>query len=228
MSKIALEKNEENYISSVLEKLAAYYPHPKTGLVYDNPYQLFVATVLSAQTTDEQVNRITEKLFAAVPSAFELSRIKPSELEPFLKSCGLYRHKSKHLVNAAKMIVEQHNGRVPDSFDDLLKLPGVGRKTASVIISSAFGKPALAVDTHVFRVSRRLGLADGATVNLVESQLKKVIPMDIWSNAHHQLIAHGRSICHARKPLCSACFLKNICLYAEERGNVDDLGKTKR
>jgi len=217
MSKIALKEKKDNCVASILRRLALYYPYAKTALVYDSPFQLLVATVLSAQTTDEQVNRITGQLFSAVPSIYELSRMKPSELEPFLKSCGLYRHKSKNLINAAKIIVEKHGGRVPDSFEELLKLPGVGRKTANVIISSAFGKPALAVDTHVFRVSRRLGLADGATADLVESQLKRIIPIDCWSDAHHRLIAHGRSVCHARKPLCSKCFLENLCLYAVER-----------
>lgn len=219
MSKIALKEKEDNLVFSVLKKLALHYPHAKTGLVYDSPFQLLVATVLSAQTTDEQVNKITGKLFSAVPSVQELSRMKPSELEPFLKSCGLYRHKSKNLIDAAKIIVAKHGGSVPESFEELLKLPGVGRKTANVIISSAFGKPALAVDTHVFRVSRRLGLAEGATADLVESQLKRIIPIDCWIDAHHRLIAHGRSICLARKPLCSSCFLENLCLYAEERGN---------
>ncbi len=219
MSKGALEEKNGSYELPVLKMLADHYPDAKTGLVYDNPYQLLVATILSAQTTDEQVNRITKRLFKSIPSVYELYRMEPHELEPFLKSCGLYRHKSKYLVEAAKIIVEQYGGRVPASFNDLITLPGVGRKTANVIISSAFGKPALAVDTHVFRVSRRLGLADGATPEVVESQLQAVMPPECWSNAHHWLIAHGRSTCHARNPLCPKCFLREHCLYAAERGN---------
>ncbi len=219
MSKGTLEEKRKNCDLPVLEILAAHYPHAKTSLAYANPFQLFVATILSAQTTDEQVNKITKKLFSSIPSVYKLSRMKPQELEPFLKSCGLYRHKSKYLVEAAKMIVEQYGGRVPDSFEELIQLPGVGRKTANVIISSAFGKPALAVDTHVFRVSRRLGLSDGSTAEKVESQLKALIPKECWSDAHHWLIAHGRSTCKARNPLCLECFLEEHCLYAAERGN---------
>ncbi len=203
----------------ILEKLAEYYPRVKTSLIYSNPFQLFVATVLSAQTTDEQVNRITSALFTAVPTAYEMAKMKPSELEPYLKSCGLYRHKSRFLIESSKIIVNQYDGRIPEDFEDLIKLPGVGRKTANVIISAAFGKPALAVDTHVFRVSRRVGLADGATVEMVEDQLKKIFPINEWSASHHRLIKHGRSVCHARKPLCESCFLLNLCPYPRKRSD---------
>ncbi len=218
MVKTAIEENTFNQAALILEQLAAHYPQAKTALVFNNPYQLFVATVLSAQTTDEQVNRITARLFEAAPTVCDLSAMKPSELEPYLKSCGLYRHKSRYLVEAARIIAEQYGGLIPDNFNELIKLPGVGRKTANVIISSAFGKPALAVDTHVFRVSGRLGLADGKSVRIVEDQLKEVIPVENWTNAHHWLIAHGRTVCKARKPLCSGCFLAGLCLYAIERG----------
>ncbi|MGM0688709.1 MAG: endonuclease III [Bacillota bacterium] len=204
----------------ILEQLAAHYPEATSGLVYNNPYQLFVATVLSAQTTDEQVNRITKELFKAVPSVDKMSRMKPEDLEPYLRSCGLYRQKSRFLITASRMILKKHEGRIPDDFEELIKLPGIGRKTANVIISGAFGKPALAVDTHVFRVSKRLGLAEGKSVDVVEEQLKQVIPMKSWSKSHHQLIAHGRRVCHARKPGCTGCFLCNLCLYARERGDI--------
>lgn len=211
----------------IIKMLAEHYPGAKTSLVFENPFQLFVATVLSAQTTDEQVNKITAELFKAVSSVYEMSRMEPSELEKYLKSCGLYRHKSRYLVEASRIIVNNYEGRVPDSFEELVKLPGVGRKTANVIISSAFGKPALAVDTHVFRVSKRLGLADGKNVEIVEEQLKKVIDVNGWSAAHHHLITHGRQVCHARKPKCESCFLQILCLYAPERGTDNVLGKTK-
>jgi endonuclease III len=213
------EKSEKVRVRQILEKLAAHYPAAKTRLLFKDPYQLFVATVLSAQTTDEQVNRITSELFDAVPSVYEMSRMEPSQLEPFLQSCGLFRHKSRFLVEASRMIVKEYGGKIPDEFDKLIKLPGVGRKTANVILSSAFGRPALAVDTHVFRVSRRLGLADGRNVETVEQQLKSIVPESEWSATHHRLIAHGRTLCSARKPLCSQCFLKELCPYAIERGD---------
>jgi endonuclease III len=211
----------------IVKLLAEHYPGAKTSLVFENPFQLFVATVLSAQTTDEQVNKITAKLFKAVPSVYEMALMEPSDLEKYLKSCGLYRNKSRFLIEASRIIVNQYEGRVPDSFDELVKLPGVGRKTANVIISSVFGKPALAVDTHVFRVSKRLGLADGKNAEIVEEQLKRVVRVEDWSAAHHHLITHGRQVCHARKPKCESCFLMCLCLYAHERGTVNVLGKTK-
>lgn len=200
----------------IIAKLAEHYPEAKTSLVFNNPFQLFVATVLSAQTTDEQVNKITVELFKAVPTVFVMSGMTAAELEPHLKSCGLYRNKSRFLIEASRIIVERYDGVVPDDFNELVKLPGVGRKTANVIISSAFGKPALAVDTHVFRVSKRLGLTDGSSVELVEEQLKSVITIEAWSISHHYLIAHGRLICHARNPQCEVCFLKQNCLHAKE------------
>lgn len=218
MPKLKNKKTETTRVELILEKLAENYPLAKTSLLYADPFQLFVATMLSAQTTDDQVNKITAALFSAVPSVDEMSQMKPSELEPYLKSCGLYRHKSRFLIEASKIIIEKYDGRIPDDFDELIKLPGVGRKTANVIISTAFGKPAIAVDTHVFRVSGRLGLADGATVEIVEEQLKTIIPMNEWSAYHHRLIAHGRSLCHARKPMCESCFLLGLCPYPRKRG----------
>ncbi len=203
----------------ILKRLAEHYPEAKSGLKYDNPFQLFVATVLSAQTTDEQVNRITAELFKAVPSIYELSRMKASELEPFVRRCGLYRHKSRYLIEAAKIIVDRYGGRIPDQREELIKLPGVGRKTANIIISSAYGQPAIAVDTHVFRVSKRLGLADGNNVEQVEKQLEQAIPIAEWSDSHHRLIAHGRRLCQARSPRCGSCFLEDLCVYARERGD---------
>ena len=220
MSKTELKNKSEFKVKAILELLVAHYPEVKSGLVFKSPYQLFVATVLSAQTTDQQVNRITSELFKAAPDIYTLSELEPVQLERYVKSCGLYRQKSRSLIAAARIIVEEHNGKIPESFDQLVRLPGVGRKTANVIISSAFGQPALAVDTHVFRVSRRLGLADETTVELVEEQLKKVIPREHWSDSHHRLIAHGRTTCHARKPNCKACFLTGLCPYYKEGGEL--------
>ncbi len=211
MPKLTIAEEKKARVGLILEILALHYPQAQTSLTFDNPYQLFVAAILSAQTTDEQVNRITTRLFAAIPSVYVMSHLEPAELEPYLKRGGLYRHKSRYLVEASRIIVDRYNGQIPDNFAELITLPGIGRKTANVIISSAFGKPALAVDTHVFRVSRRLGLADGEKVEVVEKQLNNVIPKDQWSNVHHRLINHGRNLCHARNPQCKSCFLENIC-----------------
>lgn len=205
-------------IERIRVKLANQYPDAKTSLNYLNPYQLFVATVLSAQTTDLQVNKITAVLFKAFPTVEMLAQAKPAQLEPYLKSCGLYRHKSRFLIEAGRIIVEHYNGEIPDKFEELVKLPGVGRKTANVIISSAFGQPALAVDTHVFRVSKRIGLASAADPAGVEEQLKAVIPEQEWTATHHRLIRLGRTTCQARKPDCKNCFLKGYCRFALERG----------
>lgn len=221
---IGLKKS--NPVNEILKRLADHYPRVRSGLVYKNNYQLFVATVLSAQTTDEQVNRITGPLFEAVPDIFIMSALKSSELEPYLKSCGLYRHKSRYLIEASKIIVEKYSGRVPDNYDQLIKLPGVGRKTANVVISSGFGKAALAVDTHVFRVSKRIGLAKGKTVNSVEEELKELIPKDEWVALHHRLIAHGRALCQARSPKCALCFINDLCPYPLKGVNENDLEKT--
>lgn len=188
-----------------------HYPRAETRLNYRSPFQLFVATVLSAQTTDEQVNRISEKLFYAIPTARDMAKMEPTELEPYLKGCGLYRVKSRYLVEAAVKIVRDYGGRLPDRFEDLAALPGAGRKTANVVLNSAFGKPALAVDTHVYRVSRRLGLAVGPGVEKVEQELKEKLPEHQWGAAHHRLIAHGRRLCTARAPQCKECFLSGHC-----------------
>ncbi len=209
---------DKEVIKKIRLELANQYPDAKTSLNFTNPYQLFVATVLSAQTTDQQVNKITDALFKAFPKVEDLAFSEPQELEPYLKSCGLYRHKSRFLIDAGRIIVEHYNGEIPDSFNELIKLPGVGRKTANVIISSAFGKPALAVDTHVFRVAKRIGLAWASDTAGVEDQLKTVIPQEEWTATHHRLIRHGRTICLARKPDCENCFLKDYCLFALERG----------
>ncbi len=218
MSINKLQEKETERITLIMAGLAGYYNRATTGLIYKNQYQLFTATVLSAQATDKQVNKVTPGLFEAVPSFKALSAMKPAELESHIKSVGLYRHKSRFLIEAAKIIVEKYGSRLPENFDELVKLPGVGRKTANIIISNAFGRPALAVDTHVFRVSRRLGLAEGTNPAQVEEQLKEKIPVEEWIPAHHQLIAHGRTICHARNPQCESCFLNDLCLYARERG----------
>ena len=197
--------------AEIFRLLREHYPRARTALKFDTPFQLLVAVILSAQTTDEQVNRITPALFARASSPAEMAQLKPAELERLIKGCGLYRNKSRFLVEASRRIVQQFNGRVPDNFVDLVSLPGVGRKTANVILYNAFGRPALAVDTHVYRVSRRLGLARGKRVEEVERELTARLPEREWGPVHHRLIAHGRSLCHARRPECSACFLNRYC-----------------
>jgi endonuclease III len=211
---------EKERIRLILKLLAEHYPLAKTSLVFKNKYQLFVATVLSAQTTDEQVNKITVKLFDDISSFSAMAKMTPEELEQYVKSCGLYKNKSRSLVKASKIIEKQYGGSLPESFDELVKLPGVGRKTANIIISVGFKKAALAVDTHVFRVSKRLGIADGTDVISVEEQLKKVIRRENWIDLHHRLIAHGRAVCSARNPRCDQCFLASLCFYVQKKGEI--------
>lgn len=211
MDQPAIIKKENERVQRIFNLLRVRYPHVKTALKYDSPFQLFIATVLSAQTTDEQVNRITAKLFQRAGIPQQLAEMEQEELEHYLKGCGLFRQKSRFLIEASKIIVQKHGGRLPDTFDELVSLPGAGRKTANVVLYSAFGKPALAVDTHVFRVSRRLGLASGKRVEQVEEALKAHLPPAQWGAAHHRLITHGRKICKARLPQCVACFLLPYC-----------------
>ncbi len=203
-------------LQQILFLLEKHYPVAKTGLHYQNPFQLLVATLLSARTTDTQVNRVTAMLFARAGTPQALSEMKPEELEPLLQECGLFRQKSRHLVQLSRLLLERHNGSVPKTRDELLALPGVGRKTANVVLSSAHGIPALAVDTHVFRVSRRIGLAAGKRVKEIEKDLTENLPPEEWAPLHHRLIAHGRAFCKARHPLCGDCFLLHLCSHGQK------------
>ena len=212
VKRAAFEAGTER-VRRIFSLLEQCYPHARTRLIYKDPFQLFVAVLLSAQTTDDQVNRITEKLFTVAPTPQKMAQFKPEELEPYLKGCGLYRNKSRYLVEASRMIVEDFGGVLPDSFAGLTSLPGIGRKSANVILNVAFGRPALAVDTHVFRVARRLGLASGRRPAEVEAQLKEILPPEEWGKAHHRLIAHGRAVCQARRPRCAGCILKDCCRW---------------
>lgn len=204
--------NKAKEIFSLLEK---NYPRAGTRLNFSNPFQLLVACILSAQTTDEQVNRVTGKLFTRVAGPEDMACLQPDQLEPYLKGCGLHRQKSRYLITACQKIIDEYEGRVPERFEDLVSLPGVGRKTANVILSTAFGVPALAVDTHVYRVSRRLGLAESRTAAGVEQELTKKLPPEEWAGAHHRLIAHGRQVCTARNPKCRVCVLSSCCQSAD-------------
>jgi endonuclease-3 len=191
-----------------LEELAileAAYPAAVTALVYRNPFELLVAVILSAQCTDARVNLTTPALFAAYPDAAALARARTEDVETIVKSCGFFRMKAKNLVNAARALVERHGGEVPREREQLEALPGVGRKTAAVVLSVAFEGPAFAVDTHVFRVAHRLGLTLGKTPRAVEDDVTKLLPPENWRHAHHWLILHGRAVCKAPTPMCDAC-----------------------
>jgi endonuclease-3 len=204
-------------VEITLTRLKAEYPTASSLLNFANPYQALVATILSAQTTDQAVNRITPQLFIKYPDAYFLSLANIEDLTGIIKSLGLYRVKAAHLVAAAREVKENYGGKIPDTFEELLHLPGVGRKTANVVLANAFGKPGLGVDTHVHRVSNRIGLAASKDPSDTETQLKAKIPENDWGKAHHLLIFHGRQICTARKPRCSSCILRDICAYFQSK-----------
>lgn len=195
--------------SQVMAALDGLYPQARPELNFSNPYETLVATILSAQCTDKRVNVVTSRLFAKYPDAASMAELSPEELEPQIRECGLYHNKAKNIVAACRAIVEKHGGNVPDTREELEKLPGVGRKTAGVVLLAAFGVDQIPVDTHVFRVSRRIGLADGTTPERVETQLREILPQEIWSHGHHLLIWHGRRCCGARKPECQRCPLND-------------------
>ncbi|MDG5799031.1 endonuclease III [Marinilabiliaceae bacterium ANBcel2] len=204
---------EERY-SRVLDWFKENMPDAQTELNYENPYQLLVAVILSAQCTDKRVNQITPGFFSRFPDADSLASSDAEEAFEYIKSCSYPNSKSKYLYKMAKKLVEEFGGRVPSDIDELQKLPGVGRKTANVIASVIYEKPALAVDTHVFRVAARVGLTKNAKNPLdAEKQLMKHIPSSLVSIAHHWLILHGRYVCKARKPLCSKCGIAEVCCY---------------
>jgi endonuclease-3 len=197
--------------SGILAGLEAEYPDARTELEYRNPFELLVATVLSAQATDVSVNAATPALFARYPDALALSRATAEEVEPFIRRIGLYRGKARNLVALAGLLLERHGGAVPNDFEAVVALPGAGRKTANVVLSNAYGFPAIAVDTHVGRLARRLGLSEQTNPDKVETDLQAVFPRERWVFLHHALILHGRRVCNARKPLCSACELRDLC-----------------
>ncbi len=198
----------------ILDILSQTYPEAHCELKYSNPFQLLVATILSAQSTDKRVNQVTERLFSKCQNPEDLLELGQAALEDEIKELGLFRNKAKNILAACRVLVEKHGGNVPGNLTELTSLPGVGRKTANVVGSNAFGIPAIAVDTHVFRVANRLGLAAGEHVDKVESQLMEVIPKDNWIKAHHWLVWHGRRICEARRPKCETCPLAMYCRYA--------------
>ncbi len=202
---------------NIIDWFKVNMPIAETELNYTNPYELLVAVILSAQCTDKRVNMITQDLFQRYPTAKSLADTTPEEVFDYIRSCTYPNNKSKHLVGMAKMLVNDFNNVVPDDIKELQKLPGVGRKTANVIASVVFDKPAMAVDTHVFRVSERIGLTTNSKTPLeTEKQLVKYFPEDLLPIAHHWLILHGRYVCVARKPKCTKCGLQESCKYFQK------------
>ena len=197
---------------AILAELKRLYPDAGPELNFSNPYETLVATMLSAQCTDKQVNKVTPAVFARYPDAAAMAAAPVEELFPMVKSCG-FKSKASNVIAACKILVEKHGGEVPGTMEELTALPGVGRKTANVVMANAFKVPAIAVDTHVFRVSNRLGLADAKNVEDTEQQLMRAIPKKDWYAAHHWLILHGRRVCKAQRPLCETCTLQGMCKH---------------
>lgn len=204
---------DKNTSDKILSELSALYPDARPALHYNSAYELLVAVILSAQCTDERVNKVTAELFKEHNTPATMLQLTQEELEKYIFSCGLYRSKAAHILSATRDIAEKFGGEVPSTFKELKTLAGVGQKTANVVYSVAFGGDAIAVDTHVFRVSNRLGLAEADTPFKVEEQLKERIPQSDWSKAHHWLIFHGRRVCHSQKPDCPNCTLKESCKF---------------
>ncbi len=200
-------------IGKVLDILLELYPDARAELDFTNPFELLIATILSAQCTDVQVNKTTAKLFRDYKTPQEYLTMTQEELGRKIYSCGFYKTKSKNILETCRILIAEHNSQVPDTIEELIKLPGVGKKTANVVVSNAFGVPAIAVDTHVFRVSNRIGLADSKNVEATEVDLMNNIDRDMWTKAHHLIIFHGRRICKARKPLCEKCPVDTYCFY---------------
>jgi len=197
----------------IFERLQEENPNPKTELNYSSPFELLIAVLLSAQSTDKGVNKATNKLYAIANTPESISALGLDELKTYIKTIGLYNTKAKNIISTCDIISTTHDGNVPESRSELEALPGVGRKTANVVLNTAFNQATMAVDTHIFRVSNRTNLAPGKNVLDVEKKLLKVIPKDFLLNAHHWLILHGRYTCTARKPKCGACLIEDLCEY---------------
>ena len=202
--------------SEIFRRLQAANPAPTTELVYLTPFELLVSVVLSAQATDKSVNAATARLFPVANTPEAIARLGEEGLENYIRTIGLYRTKARNVVALSRLLIERHGGEVPRDRESLEALPGVGRKTANVVLNTAFGEPTIAVDTHIFRVSNRLGLAPGKTVEAVEERLLKVVPPEYRKDAHHWLILHGRYVCIARRPACPTCILRDLCEYKDK------------
>ncbi len=201
---------------AIFDRLAKAIPEPKTELNYTTAFELLIAVVLSAQATDKSVNKATEKLFAVANTPESILELGEEKLKSYIKTIGLYNTKAANIIKLCKLLTEKHNSQVPQSREQLETLPGVGRKTANVILNTAFGHDTIAVDTHIFRVSNRTGLAPGKTVLEVEKKLEKFVPKEHKHDAHHLLILHGRYTCIARKPRCQSCVIEDLCEYKDK------------
>lgn len=209
-------------IKEVIEILLEEYPDAKAELDHTNPFELLIATILSAQCTDVRVNKTTEKLFKEVKTPEDYINLGQKELGKRIYSCGFYKNKSTNIINTCRILIDEYDGKVPETIEELMTLPGVGRKTANVVASNAFGVPAIAVDTHVFRVSNRIGLAKSDNVKDTEIDLMNNIDRDMWTKAHHLIIFHGRRVCKSRNPLCGECRLTKYCeFYNKEMKNIE-------
>ncbi len=200
-------------VRELFRRLRALNPHPTTELVYGSPFELLIAVILSAQATDVGVNKATRKLFARANTAQAMLDLGEVALKRHISTIGLFNAKAQHIIATCRILVEQHGGDVPRTREELEQLPGVGRKTANVVLNTAFGEPTIAVDTHIFRVANRTGLAPGKTVREVEDRLLKVVPAEFRKDAHHWLILHGRYVCKARKPDCPHCPIRDLCAF---------------
>ena len=201
---------------AIFARLRAGNPHPTTELRYGNPFQLLIAVLLSAQATDKSVNAATEALFRDAGTPQKMAALGAAGIERYIRTIGLYRSKAKHAAETCRLLLERHGGEVPEDRDALQALPGVGRKTANVVLNPAFGHPTIAVDTHIFRVSNRTGLAPGKDVDAVEQRLLKFVPEEFRQDAHHWLILHGRYVCKARNPDCPGCVIRDLCEYRQK------------
>ncbi len=208
----------DSQIPVILDRLETMHPEAACALDFGTLFQLLSAVMLSAQTTDVSVNKVTPVLFDKYPTPEAMAEADPLEVMEIIRTIGLYKNKSKNIVAMAKMLVSDFGGEVPGNFDDLVKLPGVGRKTANVVLAEGFGEARIAVDTHVFRVSNRIGLTCAGDPLGVEKGIMERLPEDQWSRTHHLLIFHGRKVCHARKPDCENCLLTDCCLYHKNGG----------
>ncbi|MDR3157803.1 MAG: endonuclease III [Zoogloeaceae bacterium] len=206
----------KNRAAAIYERLKAANPAPTTELDHQTPFQLLVAVMLSAQATDVSVNKATRALFPVASTPESLLNLGEAGLTSYIKSIGLYRAKAKNLIAACRLLLERHAGEVPKTRAELEALPGVGRKTANVLLNTAFGEPVIAVDTHIFRVANRTGLVPGKDVRAVEEKLTRATPPAYRQNAHHWLILHGRYVCKARKPNCAACVIADLCAWTQK------------
>ena len=205
----------------IFERLRASNPHPTTELEYTTPFELLIAVILSAQATDISVNKATRKLYPVANTPATLLALGVEGLIPYVQSIGLYKTKAKNVIETCRLLLEQHNGEVPREREALQALPGVGRKTANVVLNTAFGVPAMAVDTHIFRVSNRTGIAPGKNVDIVEHKLMKFVPTEFLMDAHHWLILHGRYTCLARTPHCWNCVIADLCEFRKKTPTPD-------